>query len=151
MNSIAKFSYLFLIVRFSVIVYALGYCDNCSKIIMDGIRRNNDEALCKRMSDNLIIAGKIPRVFEVISFVARRNGSDMLRPRNCDCDIFTLICNCSNLTAAKNDGKYSVHIILDTMALVRNGSRTLEWCSNNVTVTVQSKTWSNTLAIYIAN
>ena len=131
-----------------VIVHMLGHCDNCSEIIMDGISKDNNETLCKRISDDLIIAAKFPIVFHVISFAVWVDGSNSRGQNICDCNIHTLICNCSNLTAT-SDGTYTIHSILDTMVMVMNGSRSLEWLSNKVEVIVQSMYNIEQYTIYI--
>ena len=112
----------------------VGYCSNCSEIIIDGVRKDYNETLCKRISDDLIIEAKFPKVFEVIYFSVRRNCSDGLPPKSCHYNLMTLKCNCSNLTA-EHDGIYDYHIILNVL-----GIKTLELFSNKVTVIMRSKT-----------
>ena len=128
------------------IVYMLGYCDNCSEIVVDGISRDNNEIVCKRAGDNLTLEAKIPKVFDNANFVVRCN--DQSCPINHKCNQSTLKCNLNNLTA-ENDGIYTVHVTVDTMITV-NGSSYLEWCSNNVSVIVRSKAQSN-MHNYIIN
>ena len=112
----------------------IDYCSNCSEIIIDGIRKDNNETLCKHISDDLIIEAKFPKVFKVTTFVVWFNCSNFNRPESCVNDLMTLTCNCSNLTAEHN-GKYTIHTTLETPDII-----SLEWISNSVTVIVRSKT-----------
>lgn len=118
-----------------------GYCDNCSDIIVDGISRDNTETLCKRAGDDMIIEARFPKVFKNTSFIVRHNGELILLPPNCRIQP-NLTCICKNLTA-KNDGKYTIHLMLDTMISVNGFSNPLEWCSNNISVIVTSKSLNN--------
>ena len=68
------------------------------------------------------------------AFVLRFNGSNNF-PRNCMCDLSTLTFNCNHLTT-DNNGVYTIHIIINTTL-----NNTPEWCSNNVTIIVQSKAY----------
>ena len=123
------------------IVCILG-CDNCSEIVVDGISRDNNEIVCKRPGDNLMIEAKIPKVFGSPStFSVRRNGNGQC-PGNDEYNLHTLKCNWNNLTT-ENDGNYTVHILVDTMITVNGSSYNLEWCSNNVSVRVASKAQNN--------
>ena len=124
------------------IVCMLGYCDNCSEIVVDGISRDNNEIVCKRAGDNLTIEAKIPKVFgdPMPTFVVRCN--DQFCPINNKCNQTTLKCNCNNLTT-ENGGKYTVHVTVNTMISAEMSSHMLEWCSNNVSVIVASKAQSN--------
>ena len=119
-------------------VCILGHCDNCSEIVVDGISRDNNEIVCKRAGDNLMIEAKIPKVFgSPIAFTVRCNGSDQLCPSSRECDLSTLKCNYNNLTT-ENDGNYTVYIALDTMITVNGYPHILEWYSNNVSVRIAS-------------
>ena len=123
------------------IVCILG-CDNCSEIVVDGISRDNNEIVCKRPGDNLMIEAKIPKVFGSPStFSVRRNGNGQCSG-NDEYDLRTLKCNWNNLTT-ENDGNYTVYILVDTMITVNGSSHYLEWCSNNVSVRVASKAQNN--------
>ena len=138
--------YPFLIVISCVFICLLGRCNNCSKIIIDGIGRRNNETLCKRISDDLIIEGVFPKVFDVRSFLVWVNGSSSLLPESCMCHLHTLTCDCRNLRA-NHSGNYVIH----SSVRVWNSTVSREWLSNNVEIIVQSKTQSNTLATYIAS
>ena len=99
----------------------------------------------KNIGDNVIIQADFPRVFDVISFVLRLNGSTGDVPANCMDYFSTLTYNCSHLTT-DNNGVYLIHIEVDTT--LNNDNKHPEWCSNNVTIIVQSKAQSN-IYIYI--
>ena len=129
-------------------MYMLGYCDNCSEIVVDGISRENTETICKRAGDDMTIEARFPKVFIVATFVVRLNGQAGLLPANCQTFLSNLTCICSNLTA-ENDGIYTIHVKVDTMITVNRSSH-LEWCSNNVSVIVRSKAQSN-MHNYIIN
>ena len=121
---------------YSYLFFALGYCGNCTGIKIDGRLRGNNEIVYKHLGDDLIIESDFPRVFGVHSFVPRLNGNSNEFPVNCECSYqpLNLTCNCSHLTT-NNNGVYSIHAIVNT-SLIRG---TPEWCSNNVTIVIQSK------------
>ena len=68
------------------------------------------------------------------SFTPRFNGDSDEFPVNCRCQIAAQACNCSPLTT-NNDGVYSIHITVNTGVVTSSP----QWCSNNVTIIVQSK------------
>ena len=116
------------------LIFVLGYCDNCTGIKVDGNIRGSNEIVYKNFGDDLIIEADFPRVFGVCSFLARLNGSAARLQDHCEVQIDTLTCNCNHLTT-NNTGVYVIHITVDT----RVNKSTPEWCSNNVTIIVQSK------------
>ena len=119
------------------------YCDNCTEIVVDGISRENTETICKRAGDDMTIEARFPKVFIDAAFAVRLNGQAGLLPANCQTSLSNLTCICSNLTA-ENDGNYTIHLLMDTTINVEGSSPyQLEWCSNNASVIVTSKSLSN--------
>ena len=110
-------------------VIRLGYCDNCTEIIIDGISRENNDIVYKNVSDDVKISANTGICHEVEPIVPRFNGSNDT-PDNCSPS--GLSYNCNNLTT-KNTGVYRIHVLLDDTL----GNSV--WCTNSVTIIIQCK------------
>ena len=117
-------------------------CYNCTEIIVNGIRRYNNETVYINVGEDLMIEGDIPRVFKVLNFAAWVNNSNS---KICTCDemLISLKCNCSNLIT-NNSGVYRLHISLEIECTSSNP----EWLSNNVIIIVQREQQSTYIYIY---
>ena len=109
----------------------LGYCDNCSEIIIDEIERRNKETLHKNVGDDIIIKANT-QICSETSITLRFNHSTRGAPKNCEVYHNFSTYKCSNLTT-NNTGVYALHVGLQL------GSSKPEWCTNNVTIIVQCK------------
>ena len=108
----------------------LGYCDDCTEIMIDGIRRENNEVVYKNVGDDVRILANTSICHVNEPVVLRFNGSDTSRSNySGSCSPNGTSHNCNNL-ATKDTGVYRIHAILDETL---GGS---EWCSNDVTMKI---------------
>ena len=119
-----------------IIIVTLANCDNCTRIMINGIERSNNEVVYANISDDITIEGYVPAIYttEPSSVLVFNNTNTT--PPNCHLQNDNLRFKCSNLTS-KETGVYRIHFLF-SLSL----NSILRWSSNNVTIIVQCKGWN---------